>query len=214
MPCKIVIADDHPIFRNGIKGIIGGVPGAELAGEAGDGLEAYRLIIAHRPDVAIVDLEMPVLTGLEVCKKVLAEKHVTRFIVLTMHKDRHFFDDAMNSGVMGYLLKDNAIDELVKCIEAVYAGLQYVSPGIQKFLTERASAQLPADTAELYAALTPTEKLILKLVAQGSTTQQVADSIFISPNTVENHRASIARKLKLEGKNSLMKFALQYAGKL
>jgi len=214
MNCTIIIADDHPIFRSGTRAIVDAIPGAHVVAEAGDGLEAYRQVLAHRPDIAILDLEMPVLTGLEVCRKLLAEKHSTRLIVLTMHKDRHFFDDAISAGVRGYLLKDNATAELVKCIDAVQAGQRYISPGIQNYLTEHTAATMPPDIAALYATLTPTEKVILKLVAGGSTSQQIAASIFISPNTVENHRASIARKLRLEGKNSLMKFALLYPGML
>ena len=158
---------------------------------------------------------MPVLNGLDVCKKVLAEKNFTRFIILTMHKDKHFFDDAMNSGVMGYLLKDNATDELVKCIKTIAEGMQYISPKIESYLTERlVMQQLPAGIKQLYDTLTPTEKVILKLVAQSKTSHEIADHIFISPNTVDNHRASIARKLKLEGKNSLLKFAMQYSAML
>ncbi len=215
MRYKIVIADDHPIFRTGIREIVNGIPEADLLGEAADGLEAYKLIISTVPDIAVMDLEMPLLSGLDVCKKVRSEKHFTKFIILTMHKDRHFFEDAMTSGVMGYLLKDNAIDELVKCIKTVGAGEEYVSPGIENYLVEhRAKQQLPAAVKELHATLTPTEKVILKLVAQSKTSQEIADSIFISPNTVDSHRANIARKLKLEGKNSLLKFAMQYQGLL
>ncbi len=211
MTTKIIIADDHPIFRAGIKDIIGSMPGMELVGEAKDGLEAYQLIVSKVPDIAILDLEMPQLTGLDVCRKVLGEKHFTRFIILTMHKESHFFREAMDAGVLGYLLKDNAIDELVTCIKEVSGGRTCVSRQIENYLTEhQAREQLPAEITKLYAGLTATEKVILKLVSQSKTSQEIAESIFISPNTVDNHRANIARKLQLEGKNSLLKFALQY----
>lgn len=211
MTTKIIIADDHPIFRAGIKDIISGIPGTTLVGEAKDGLDAYRLIVSTIPDIAILDLEMPQLTGLDVCRKVLGEKHFTRFIILTMHKESHFFREAMDAGVLGYLLKDNAIDELVACIKAVSGGRPYASRQIESYLTERqAREQLPAEIIKLYTALTPTEKVIVKLISQSKTSQEIADNIFISPNTVDNHRANIARKLQLEGKNSLLKFALQY----
>jgi len=211
MITKIIIADDHPIFRAGIKDIISGIPGTELVGEAKDGLDAYRLIVSAIPDIAILDLEMPQLTGLDVCRKVLGEKHFTRFIILTMHKETRFFREAMDAGVLGYLLKDNAIDELVACIRSVSSGRPYASRQIESYLTEhQAREQLPVEITKLYAALTPTEKVIVKLVAQSKTSQEIAESIFISPNTVDNHRANIARKLQLEGKNSLLKFALQY----
>lgn len=211
MKNRILIADDHPILRAGIREIIGSIKDAELVAEAVDGLDAYRKIISLIPDIAILDLEMPHLTGLEVCKKVMSEKHYTRFIILTMHKDKRFFEDAMASGVLGYLLKDTAIDDLVRCISSVAVGSQYVSPMIHSYLTSHQARQMmPPDVMAMYTTLTPTEKVILKLVAQSKTSSEIADSIFISPNTVDNHRTNIARKLKLEGKNSLMKFALQY----
>jgi two-component system, NarL family, response regulator DegU len=211
MQYRIIIADDHPIFRTGIREVVSNLAGCEFCGEAKNGLEAYQLIIRLLPDLAILDLEMPILTGLDVCQKVLSEKHNTRFIILTMHKDRHFFDDAMQKGVLGYLLKDNAVEELVACIKAVAEGRKYVSPGIEKYLVQHtASEQFPAEIRVCFDTLTPTEKIIIKLVAQSSTSQEIADNLFVSQNTIENHRANITKKLKLEGKNSLLKFALRY----
>lgn len=211
MNCKIIIADDHPIFRTGIREVVSGIPGVLLCGEAKDGLEAYHAILAARPDIAILDLEMPKLSGLDVCEKVQAEKHETRFIILTMHKDRHFFDEAMRSGVAGYLLKDNAVDELVACVQTVAAGRRYASKTIESYLVRHAEGeQFPPETKQLFDTLTPTERIIVKLVSQGITSQEIAGNLFVSPNTIENHRANIARKLRLEGKNSLLKFALHY----
>jgi two-component system, NarL family, response regulator DegU len=211
MQHKVIIADDHPVFRTGIREIVSSIPGVELCGEVKDGLEAYQLILSALPDIAILDLEMPKLSGLDVCEKVLAEKHSTRFIILTMHKDRHFFDEAMRLGVMGYLLKDNAIEELVSCVKKVSEGQKYVSPTIGRYLTRYAEQeQFPEEIRQRYEMLTPTEKVILKLVSQSITTQEIADNLFVSRNTIENHRANIARKLKVEGKNSLLKFALLY----
>ncbi len=208
---KVIIADDHPVFRTGIREVVSNIAGVELCGEAGDGLEAYQLILSTLPDIAVLDLDMPKLTGIDVCEKVLNEKHNTRFIILTMHKDRHFFDDAMHKGAMGYLLKDSAVDELVSCIKEVGSGKKYVSPTIENYLTEyTASEHFPESVKALYNTLTPTEKIIVKLVSQSITTQEIADNLFVSKNTIENHRANIARKLKIEGKNSLLKFALLY----
>jgi DNA-binding NarL/FixJ family response regulator len=211
MNTRIIIADDHPIFRAGIREVIAAIPGCELAGEASNGLDAYQLVIRVIPDIAILDLDMPLLNGLDVCRKVLSEKHFTKFIILTMHKDRHYFDDAMACGVMGYLLKDYAADELVKCIAAVTTGRKYASALMESLLTEHNTREnFPDEVRGMLATLTPTEKVIVKLIAQSKTSQEIADSMFISPNTVDNHRSNIARKLKLEGKNSLLKFAMQY----
>lgn len=207
---KIIIADDHPIFRSGIREIVQRIPYVEWKGEASNGMEAYQLILATQPDIAILDLEMPLLNGLEVCKKILNEKSKTRFIILTMHKERHFFDDAMESGVMGYLLKDHAIEELIKCVETVGQGKKYISSEIENFLITAQGEMIPDDIKQLKELLSPTEKVIVKLISQGKTSPEIANMLFISANTVENHRYNIAKKLKLEGKNSLLKFTMQY----
>lgn len=210
MSYRIAIADDHPIFRAGIKDVLSKSPELELVGEAGDGMEAYQMILAKLPDIMIIDLEMPLLTGLDVCKKVLTEKHVTKFIVLTMHKEKHFFTQAMETGALGYLLKDTAVNELLTCINSVAKGNTYVSAEIDNFLVERNQQQeLSGDTRELLDSLTPTEKVILKLIAEGKTTSEIANMLFISPSTAENHRGNMTKKLQLEGKNSLLKFAME-----
>ena len=209
---SVIIADDHPIFRNGVKEVLSEMTTLELLGEAKDGAEAYSLILAHRPELAILDLEMPVLSGLDVCNKVLNEKNQTRFIVLTMHKEKHFFNAAMEAGVSGYLLKDNAILDLIQCIEAVCAGKIYVSPAIEHFLTEHTASNQSAAMQRVKKLLSPTEKIILKLISEGKSSADIASLLFVSVHTVDNHRSNIARKLELEGKNSLMKFAMQHLG--
>ena len=207
---KIIIADDHPIYRGGIKSVVEKIPFTSIVGEASDGMEAYQLIISTLPDIAIMDIEMPLLSGLDVCRKVMNEKHHTKFILLTMHKEKHFFKDAMESGVDGYLLKDSASQELIKCVETVISGKKYVSPNIESFLTEHLAQVGSASLHLIKNALTPTEKVILKLIADGKTSNEIAALLFISPNTVENHRANINKKLKLDGgKNALLKFAFE-----
>jgi DNA-binding NarL/FixJ family response regulator len=148
---------------------------------------------------------MPGLTGLDICRKVMSEKSETKFIVLTMHRDKNFFNDAMNIGVMGYLLKDHAISELIKCVEQVLKGEKFVSPGIKNLLGASKENDLP----EL-ALLTATEKVILKLIAETKTSAEIAQLLFVSPNTVDNHRSNMVKKLGLEGKNSILKFAIQH----
>jgi DNA-binding NarL/FixJ family response regulator len=210
---KILIADDHPIFRGGIKEIVKGLNYLELVGEAGDGLEAYRLILSKKPDIAILDLEMPKLTGLDVCKKVLNEKHQVKIIMLTMHKEKHFFDEAMQEGVMGYILKDHAADELKTCLEKVSDGKKYVSAEIEKYLTVQQQSQVEVeDIRALKALLTPTERVVIKLISEGNQSQDIAEQLFVSVHTIDNHRANIIKKLKLEGKNSLLMFAMKHKG--
>ncbi len=207
---KIIIADDHPIFRSGIREIVKNIPFVEWKGEATNGMEAYQLILATQPDIAILDLEMPILSGLEVCKKVLTEKHSTKFIILTMHKEKHFFDEALQSGVSGYLLKDNAVEELITCVEKVGKGEKYISQGIENYLIELAGETLSVEVKNQLKLLSPTEKVIVKLISQGKTSPEIANLMFISLNTVENHRYNVAKKLTLEGKNSLLKFAMEH----
>jgi two-component system, NarL family, response regulator DegU len=208
-----IIADDHPIFRTGVKEIVNSIGNIELLGESSTGIDAYQLILATMPNIAILDLEMPTLTGLDVCKKVLSEKNNTKFIILTMHKEKHYFRQAMECGVMGYLLKDYAQTDLVDCINSVMENKKYVSPKIQDYLIEYDSAgEQSEESIAINKLLTPTEKVILKLIADGNTSQQIGKLLFISPFTVDNHRSNISKKLNLEGKNSLMKFVLQHKG--
>ncbi|MCW3102995.1 MAG: DNA-binding response regulator [Bacteroidetes bacterium] len=205
-----VVADDHPIFRKGLIEILRDVESLEIVAEVSDGLAAYQQIISRRPDIAILDIEMPGLSGLDVCNKVLKEKSDTKFILLTMHREKDFFNSAMEMGVMGYLLKDNAITELIVCVEKVLKGERFISAGIEKLLTAQNKIN---DIPEL-KILTATEKVILKLIAESKTTAEIAGLLFVSPNTVDNHRSNIVKKLGLEGKNSLLKFAIHSKGSL
>ncbi len=205
MKYTAIVADDHPIFRKGLVEILSGISNLEIVAELSDGLQAYQSIIAKRPDLAILDIEMPGLTGLDICRKVMSEKSETKFIVLTMHRDKNFFNDAMSIGVMGYLLKDHAISELITCVKNVLKGERFVSHGIENLLEFTGQKDLP----ELLL-LTATEKVILKLIADSKTSAEIAQLLFVSPNTVDNHRSNIVKKLRLEGKNSLLKFAIQH----
>ncbi|MFN8277381.1 MAG: response regulator transcription factor [Chitinophagales bacterium] len=211
MEQQVIIADDHPIFRMGVREILNGMPDIKVVAEAANGLEAYQCILANRPQLAILDLEMPMLGGLEVARKVKKEKNQTAIIILTMHRERSFFDEAMNSGVNGYLLKDNASDDLVQCVRDVLHGRIFVSPAIHNFLHAYTGPQHEA-VQRVKEKLTATENVILKLIAEGKTSQQIAALLFISANTVDNHRANMAKKLQLEGKNALLKFAMQLQG--
>ncbi len=205
MKYTAIVADDHPIFRKGLVEILSGIENLEIVAELSDGLQAYQSILAKRPDIAILDIEMPGLSGLDICRKVMSEKSDTKFIVLTMHRDKNFFNDAMEIGVMGYLLKDNAITELISCVEKVLKGEKCVSRGIENLFELSGQNNMP----EL-ANLTATEKVILKLIAETKTSAEIAQLLFVSPNTVDNHRSNIVKKLGLEGKNSLLKFAIQH----
>jgi two-component system, NarL family, response regulator DegU len=208
---RIVIADDHPIFRGGVKDILSREDWIEVVAEAENGMEAYQKILAELPDIAILDLEMPMINGLDVCKKVLNEKNNTSFIILTMHKEKQFYDEAIKAGVKGYLLKDNATADLIHCIQEVAKGNSWV---VQQLQHLQKSSNDSLELEKVNSLLTPTEKMIITLISQGKTSNEIGALLFISPNTVENHRSNMNKKLQLEGKNSLLKFAMSIADEL
>ncbi|MFN5982332.1 MAG: response regulator, partial [Fluviicola sp.] len=174
----VIVADDHPIFRKGVIEVLKSHTELIIVDELDNGLAAYQSILSKRPQIAILDLEMPNLTGLEVCEKVLSEKNDTKFILLTMHRDQTYFDKAMKIGIHGFVLKDYAVEEILKCINEIMKGKKYVSENIESFLQKSTSK-----TDSNIENLTSTEKIILKLITQEKSSQEIADLLFISVNT-------------------------------
>lgn len=205
----ILLADDHPIFRQGLKQLIEQQAGMRVVAEAADGRSALAAIAAHAPTVAIVDLDMPVLDGFAVAQHVQAQQLPTRIVMLTMHNDELHLSRAIDLGARGYLIKDGAATEVIDCIRAVAAGRDYVSPAMSSYLLRPhrpASAGHPAAGIE---SLTAAERRVLALLAELKTTRQIAAVLGISPRTVDNHRAHICTKLDLQGPHALTKFALE-----
>lgn len=200
----VIVADDHPIFRKGLIEVLAKNTELTIIDEVENGMQAYQSILSKRPQLAILDLEMPILSGLDVCEKVLSEKNDTKFILLTMHKDENYYEKALKIGVSGYILKDHAVEEIIKCIHVVMSGKQYESENIVTNHQKSKNKELTK-----ISVLTSTEKIILKLIAQEKSSQEIADLLFISVNTVDNHRSNMVKKLDLEGRNSLLKFALK-----
>lgn len=209
---KIFIADDHPIVRKGLLEIIQEQNNIQCIGQAENGLEALEQIIKLEPDLAILDIDMPMMNGLDVAKKAIAKNLFTRFVILTMHREESFYNEAMDIGIRGYLLKDAVLNDLIDCIHKVQGGGNYVSPTLNKFLEKREVKQLESDWARKYQ-LTLSELNVLKLVGQGKTTKEIAEILFVSEKTIETHRGNCVKKLGLEGgKNALMKFLLENKG--
>lgn len=208
---RIVIADDHPIFRSGLRDIINLESGYEVVGEAEDGIAALELIRDEDPDVSILDINMPEMSGFDVIKQVRKGESQTEFVILSMHDDEKMFAKAMDLGVRGYVLKDSAAIEIINCLQAVCKGQNFASAAMTSYLFKRASGNLSVDGIE---SLTPTERKILKLVAEYMTSREIADELNVSVRTVENHRANISSKLGLHGSHALIKFALQHESDL
>lgn len=211
----VVIADDHPIFRAGLRQVLEADAALRVAGEAGDGDEALAAIESIRPDLAVLDIDMPGRDGLDVTRALRDRRSTTRVILLTLHTDAWFLNKALDAGVHGYVPKESAVTEIAGAIKSVHAGQEYVSPVLSHVLIER-SRRTDALAKELPALdrLTPTELKVLKLVAEIKTTKEIAEALCISPRTVEHHRTSLTTKLDLHGAHALTKFAVKHQSAL
>jgi DNA-binding NarL/FixJ family response regulator len=211
----ILIADDHPVFRRGLVQIIEEKFVGSRIVEAGNGSEALIAIHDYRPTIAILDVDMPKRNGLDVATEIRRRGLQVAVVILTMHDNEEFFNRAMDLGVMGYVLKDGVVGEIATCLEAVAEGRHYYSPLLADYWVRRdqAKSQTKSLLAGL-AGLTPTERHILKSIAQNKTTREIAEDLFISPKTVENHRSNIAAKLNLRGNNAVLRFALEHKSDL
>ena len=212
----VVIADDHPLFRTGLRDVIASAGHFRVVGEAADGAGALGLIEAHMPRVAVLDVEMPKATGLEVAEAVKARGLPTALVILTMHEDGDILERALQAGVKGYVLKESAADEITACLNLVTSGKMYLSPRFSSHLAERlrkpmAGARPSTDPLQ---TLTPSERDILQRVAKSGTTEAIAQELGISPKTVEKHRSNICGKLGLSGTNALLRYALEHRAEL
>jgi DNA-binding NarL/FixJ family response regulator len=210
---RILIADDHPIFRKGLRQVIEAEPGLNVVAEADDGVKALDQIGQLKPDVAVLDIHMPNMSGFELAQTVHDQRIPIAVIFLTMHRAEDMFNAAMDLGVKGYVLKDSAVTDIVGSIRAVIAGEPFISPQLSSFLLNRsaAAARLRQSTPNL-EDLTPTERRVLRMLADYKTSKQIADELFINSRTVDNHRANICAKLGLRGSHALMKFAVEHKG--
>ncbi len=202
MKNTVIIADDHPIFRVGLRHILEQNGGYEYL-EAEDGGQAQTLIIQHQPDIALLDIKMPVAGGLEVLQKTINRSSATRFVILTMYDDSKLIEHAFDLGAHAYLLKENAESELTHCLTRVLNGHRYLSESISHTGTMSTSA-------ESIEHLTPAELRIIKLVSEFKTSREIAGELNISIRTVQNHRHHINEKLSLNGSNALLHFSVKY----
>ncbi|MCI0487913.1 MAG: response regulator transcription factor [Blastocatellia bacterium] len=201
---RVLIADDHTIFRQGLAQLLGSVEDMEICGEASDGREALKLISETVPDIAILDISMPGLNGLETLQEIKRRGLATKTVLLTMHSEPDAANRAIREGAQGYVLKDNAFEDLLYAIRAVASGGTFISPMLAAgMLNPRKERRKPGEQ------LTRREREVLALIASGLTNRQIAEKLFISIKTVETHRARIMHTLDLHTTADLVRYALE-----
>jgi DNA-binding NarL/FixJ family response regulator len=205
---KVILADDHHLVRSGIRALLESITGVLVVAEAGDGREALELIERHRPDVALLDITMPGLNGLEVAARVRESSPRTRVVVLSMHAGETYVAQALRAGVAGYLLKDSAASDLQVALEAVGRGGTFLSPSIsQQVVSSYLRGELPA--ADPLGGLSPRQREVLQLIAEGRSTKEIAADLELSIKTVETHRAQIMERLGIHDVPGLVRFAIR-----
>lgn len=211
----LIIADDHPIVRQGLRQAIERDAGLVVLAEAADGRSALDAVREHRPQIAILDVDMPELDGFAAARLIRKEFPETEIVFLTIHNDEVIFNEAIDLGAKGYVLKQSALESIIDCIKTVAKSEHYASPSLTTLLInrQRRSLELTQKNPSIND-LTRTEKTILKMIADDKSTKDIADELFISPTTVEKHRANICRKLNLKGSYALLKFALTHRSEL
>lgn len=207
---SVFIADDHPIVRDGLRDILERHGGFEIAGEAGDGVTTLQALRKHIPDVLVLDIEMPLMSGLEVLQSIRDEGMEIRTLVLTMFNQESIFNKAMDLGVVGYMLKDSAGIEIVRGIESIVRGEYFISPILMKYAMRGQSSS----SANPLTDLTASERTVLDLIAASRSTNQIAEELHLSPRTIEHYRQRICQKLNLSGSYALLRYALEHKTEL
>ncbi len=203
---RILIADDHGIVRAGIKLLLDRQPGMEVVAEAQDGIEAVELALQTRPDLCILDVGMPRLTGLQAAREIRAQLPNARVLILSMHDDEHYVFEALKAGASGYVLKREADQDLVGAVHAVIRGDAFLTNAAQRSIIR----QWMADGARGPAVpLTPREEEVVKLIAEAYTNVQIAEMLHLSEKTIESHRANVLRKLGMRDRVELVRYAIR-----
>ena len=211
-PFSILLADDHVMFRRGVRRIIQSINDVEVVGEASDGFELLELLKKTSPQLVIMDISMPNLRGLEATREIKIIDPKVKVLILTMHKDKEYLYHAFSAGAEGYLLKEDADSELLSAIDTLRRGGTYISPLLSTQLADLFMQKSRPGTDPMPSPrelLTTREREIIKLIAEGKSSKEVADLLFISSRTVQHHRANIMRKLNLKKTADLVKYALQ-----
>jgi DNA-binding NarL/FixJ family response regulator len=202
---RVVIADDHGIVRSGIRLLLEKQPDIKVVAEAADGVEARDIVIRERPDLAILDVKMPGLTGLQATREIKAQAPEVSILILSMHDDERYLFEALKAGASGYVLKSQADTDLLAAIRSVERGEPFLSPAAQQALIRDVLER----GAETESELTPREEEIVKLVAEANTSREIAEMLHLSEKTVENHRANAMKKLGMRDRVELVRYAIR-----
>jgi len=209
-PIRVLLADDHKLIRAGLVLVVQQQPDLSVIGEADDGRQAVQLVESLKPDVVVMDIGMPSLNGIEAARQITASRPDTAVVILSMHADEGYVLRALKAGARAYLLKDSATTDLVQAIRAVVEGKSFFSPAVSKVLLQDYMRKLRRTGAEdSYDLLSPREREVLQLVAEGKSNKEVANLLNLSTYTVETHRAKIMQKLSLKGVPELILYAVR-----
>jgi DNA-binding NarL/FixJ family response regulator len=203
---RVFLADDHTLVREGIAALLAKCPDMEVVGECGDGMRVVEEVVATRPDVVVLDLGMPGLNGVEVCRLLTRKVVGTAVLVVTMYSDEEFIVRSLENGAVGYLLKEAASDQLAEAVRTVARGDLFLGPGVPRGVLNRLAAGSSFDP---YDRLTSRERQVLQLIAEGKTSRQVAEILGVAAKTVGTHRAHLMQKLKIHDQTALLKLAIR-----
>lgn len=211
MKIRVLVADDHAIIREGLSVMLGNQPDMEVVGIASNGRDAIRLVDEHEPDVAVMDISMPELNGIEAIQQILPRHPHMQVVVLSIHETKPYVYRALKAGAMGYLIKETAGLEVVDAVRTVHRGERYLSQHITDLLTNESFHKLDSSVeANPLEALSMREREILQLVAEGKTSHEIAEKLSISPKTVDTYRSRLMHKIRVDDVAGLVKFAIQH----
>ncbi len=209
MSTTILLVDDHRIVREGLRTLLGQQPDLEVVGEAADGRDAVTQARLLRPDVIVMDIAMPELNGVEATRLILAESPQVRIVALSMYADRRFVAEILRAGALGYVLKDGAFEELALAIRTITEGKTYLSPSIAGLVVEELMQRTSTPGSPSLGGLTPRERQVLKLLAEGMRPREIAQELSISVKTVEVHKQNLMNKLEIHTASELTRFAIR-----
>jgi DNA-binding NarL/FixJ family response regulator len=207
---RVLVVDDHTIVRDGISALLSLAGDIEVVGEANNGNEALKMVSALNPDVVLMDIAMPIMGGLEATRRISKEYPKTKVLVITQHDDKEYVFPVLESGASGLISKAGASSELAAGIRSVYKGDSFLSPSVAKLLVENfQNTSGERSQKDPYNTLTGREREILKLLAEGYSTQEIAEMLVITPKTVEGHKTNLMSKLGIHNRIDLVKYALR-----